>query len=400
MFKNVVYSQERKTIDVFATGIGIDRDRALKNALLNSVNQSLGTLVDSESLVKNESIVKDQILTYSDGYVEKSYIIKESKRQDGLFEVKIKASVKKNKIIEKLNQEKITIMKIDGNSIFGEAFTKQENSKSAEELFKKAFDGIPVSLFDVELLDTKPSKTFLNKENNTVEAVWKIKVAYNKEKYYKNFVPTIERILEEMAIKKSKQSLITQLELYKKPFKILNEDHYLIEWRKGFNWRGLDHNIEKIFNSSNQIMLFLNISGNKAGDNLSWKYYLLDKSLYYNFLFGVGQRNPRLFISFLDSENNVIRQNDFYISEGSSTQEFIGESNDTFHFSFPRLISNAQKKAYDESFSYGCCYISPLIYFLSEHSGDWLTDAFTIELKCTFHIDEVKDITQIKVWLE
>jgi len=181
---SIAYSNDELS-DVVATGMGIDSDSALKNALLNAVNQSIGMLVDAETLVKNDNIVKDEILTHSDGYVDTFNKISECKRDDGLFEIKIKATVKRMKVVEKLKNNNISIMSIDGNSIFGEALTKQESLKSAEEMFKKSFDGIPASLFDAELLDEKPSQTLIKKEENIVEASWKVKISYNIEKYYK-----------------------------------------------------------------------------------------------------------------------------------------------------------------------------------------------------------------------
>ena len=58
------------TTEVVASGVGVDADKALQNALMNAVQQAVGLVVDAGTLVKNEAIVKDQILTYSDGYVE------------------------------------------------------------------------------------------------------------------------------------------------------------------------------------------------------------------------------------------------------------------------------------------------------------------------------------------
>ena len=62
--------QTGDTISVVATGIGKDRDEALKSALRAAVEQAVGVLVDAETLVTNDKLVTDKILTFSDGFVQ------------------------------------------------------------------------------------------------------------------------------------------------------------------------------------------------------------------------------------------------------------------------------------------------------------------------------------------
>ena len=116
------------TTEVVATGVGIDADKALRNALMNAVQQAVGLVVDVETLVKNEAIVKDQILTYSDGYVEHFDKIKEGKRDDGLYEIKIKAIVKRRQLVEKLKDSKVIASIVDGVSNNGEVVVAGEST--------------------------------------------------------------------------------------------------------------------------------------------------------------------------------------------------------------------------------------------------------------------------------
>lgn len=121
--------EKNQVSEVIAKGIATDNDKACKAALMNAVEQAVGLVVDAETLIKNEKIVKDQILTYSDGYVEKYDKIKEGKREDGLYETQIKATVKKRQLIEKLKQSDINVKTVDGQSIFAEVYTKQSAIK-------------------------------------------------------------------------------------------------------------------------------------------------------------------------------------------------------------------------------------------------------------------------------
>jgi hypothetical protein len=50
--------------------MGVDANAALLNAYSNAVQQALGLYVDAETLVQNDAIVRDKILTYSKGFIQ------------------------------------------------------------------------------------------------------------------------------------------------------------------------------------------------------------------------------------------------------------------------------------------------------------------------------------------
>ncbi len=63
--------------EVTVTGYGTSRDDALRDAMRAAVEQALGTLVNSETLVQNAQVVNDEIYTKSHGFVEDYQIISE-----------------------------------------------------------------------------------------------------------------------------------------------------------------------------------------------------------------------------------------------------------------------------------------------------------------------------------
>lgn len=65
--------------EVTVKGYGISRDEALRDALRNAVEQAVGTLVDSQTLVQNAEVVNDEIYTKSQGFVQDYNIISEQK---------------------------------------------------------------------------------------------------------------------------------------------------------------------------------------------------------------------------------------------------------------------------------------------------------------------------------
>lgn len=67
----VIHAEEpEKTEKVVATGYGVNADKAKENAVRNAVEQVIGTYVTSDTIVKNSQLVKDEILSFSGGYVK------------------------------------------------------------------------------------------------------------------------------------------------------------------------------------------------------------------------------------------------------------------------------------------------------------------------------------------
>ena len=142
--------EEKGLIEVIATGIGKDSDSALKNALRAAIEQAVGTLVDSETLANNDEVVNDQILSYSAGFVESHKVVGEPKKADGLVTIKIAAQVRRTNLVEKLKAASIHTKEVDGESLFGEAITKMEQTQSAAEIIAKAFVGFPGNILEVK----------------------------------------------------------------------------------------------------------------------------------------------------------------------------------------------------------------------------------------------------------
>ncbi len=77
---------------VMATGEGETKDEAVKMALRSAVEQGVGVLIDSETLIENNQLISDKVYSEVKGYI-KGYDVLEEKEEDGLFEAKVKATV-------------------------------------------------------------------------------------------------------------------------------------------------------------------------------------------------------------------------------------------------------------------------------------------------------------------
>ncbi len=87
---------------VVATGIGSivagdvahARDDAINDALRTGLEQALGMLLESETLVENYQLIEDNIFSKTRGYVQSYEVIRERKRDEQLYEVTVRAVVK------------------------------------------------------------------------------------------------------------------------------------------------------------------------------------------------------------------------------------------------------------------------------------------------------------------
>jgi len=80
----------------------IDKDRAIKNAMSEAVNQAVGTMISLEKRVQNFQLLHDEIYTKADGYIQGYKIIEENQRIN-VYEVTIEATVATGSIKEKLD---------------------------------------------------------------------------------------------------------------------------------------------------------------------------------------------------------------------------------------------------------------------------------------------------------
>ncbi|MBN2200683.1 hypothetical protein JW777_01880 [bacterium] len=70
------------------------KDDAVEDALRNAIEQTLGTLIQSETLAQNFTVVEDNIFSKTQGYIQKYEILEQGKRDAMLYEVKVRAWVR------------------------------------------------------------------------------------------------------------------------------------------------------------------------------------------------------------------------------------------------------------------------------------------------------------------
>ena len=71
-------TSDSDVVKIRGKGMGTDRAAALNAALRDAVERAVGQFVDAETFVKNDQLIKDQVLTFSNAYVQKYDVVSES----------------------------------------------------------------------------------------------------------------------------------------------------------------------------------------------------------------------------------------------------------------------------------------------------------------------------------
>ena len=84
----------------------IARDKAIDEAKRAALEQAIGATVESSTTVENFTVIKDQIMSRTAGYLKNIKIIEEKKTDMGTIEVKIEADIETSAMLEDLDRFK------------------------------------------------------------------------------------------------------------------------------------------------------------------------------------------------------------------------------------------------------------------------------------------------------
>ena len=188
---------------VVAEGVGKDEKEAKKAAFRDAVSRVVGTLVDAETLVKNDEIISERIIEFSGGFIKTHEVLKTETTPEGLVRVRIKATVERLMIASKLADAKVATKEVRGEDLLGEKMTKEEAKKNATELLAKLYSDLP-KLMKADVKG-QPQLT------DTRDGVYIDIVLSVDTKGYETFAKRAAALLDKMAI--AKDSILVAGEL-------------------------------------------------------------------------------------------------------------------------------------------------------------------------------------------
>jgi hypothetical protein len=203
-----------KSQALVAEGAGTTPQEALKDAFREAVQQVVGIVVDAETLIRDDELIKDKVLTYSDGFITKYEKLDETQR-GGLVRIKISAVVERRSLVQKLKAANVTVKAFDGSGLFAEVVTQIEAKQNSEALIRKALADLP-GLLTAEV-DGKPD---FNKETSEITVRVRVHV---DQTAYSEFVKRLEDVLKKVCI--SHSSTLLKGEQDRLPWPMICEHH-------------------------------------------------------------------------------------------------------------------------------------------------------------------------------
>jgi hypothetical protein len=170
-------AQAPSTLTQQAEGTGTTGDEAIRDALRNAVRAAVGVLVEGEVLIKQEDVISDKILTYSDGFVS-SYDELSREQKEGLVHVKIRAHVERRKLLADLRTASVSLGAVDGKGLVASALTRKDAQDTAASLLSKSLAELP-NLIEAEVRPT----TALDYDLATEQLKLFVTVRVNRTKY-------------------------------------------------------------------------------------------------------------------------------------------------------------------------------------------------------------------------
>ena len=182
-------------VEVVAQGMGTDANVALLNAYSNAVQQALGQYVDAETLVQNDTIVRDKILTYSKGFIQEATKVNES-QANGLFQVTIRAKVKRQQLLEQAKASNISVKAVEGVSLHAKVMSEIKQEQNASALLEKAL--LPFIGTDLMRAELVGEPKAVKEEQGNITLSYPISL-FIDENSYKKAANELTTILDKIA---------------------------------------------------------------------------------------------------------------------------------------------------------------------------------------------------------
>ena len=209
----LVFAQDDEITKVCGKGIGFDKTEALKDAYRDAVERAVGLYVDAEQMVNNDELVKSQILTQSNAYIEKYDLVKESAQPNGLVEIRILAVVRKTALARRISDvmPAKTFSLSDGlKSEHAKITTVERRNVDGSALLKKALDGFDPYVIVADCSLASPDAVIREDRRsdapkNMVAANYLFKCEVNQHRFIEVVVHRLKDVLAQVSLAEPKE---------------------------------------------------------------------------------------------------------------------------------------------------------------------------------------------------
>jgi hypothetical protein len=198
---SAVAEEPATIVEVVAEGAGLSLEAAQKDAYRQAVRTVVGLYVDAKTIVENDELIEDRILSASNGFVKTARTIPGSaKQKNGIWRVRVYARVEVSEVSARLKKENIAIRSLDGESLFAKALTKMERRQNTQQLLQELLGELPEMV--KVTLDGEPDY-----DEAKGELIYQVKLTPDMDAYRK-FLPRLTKALDKLAVKKLPEEIL------------------------------------------------------------------------------------------------------------------------------------------------------------------------------------------------
>jgi len=166
-------------------GVGASSAQARSNGFRLAVESALGSLISSETEVQNGRINRDEIISYSAGFVDKFEIIQTRAVPEG-YAVSMKIWVRRSALADRLLNRSEVAGQVDGPRASVQLQTINQERATGDALVLSVLNDFPKRAFDIEL-----NRTDIIRNNRSPQIEIPFTISWNQD-YLKSLWVALE----------------------------------------------------------------------------------------------------------------------------------------------------------------------------------------------------------------
>ena len=304
-------------IDVVVEGFGSDPGEAIQEALSQAIEQAVGVLVDSETQVVGDTITRDEILTWSRGFVQGYRAVKRW-QEEGLHYVLIVASVTKEKLVEGLKEKQLEVRALPGDVIAYRLLHERRAREDAARMIREVLEDASMDrLCTATLINNPIDEAFeFERDENQAGLPVRVRVSVDQEQQ-RRLYEQLRMLLDYFAYRQNEFTLTAEARTEDSWYVVPNNSTEIEQ-----AYYRLYYPIEP--GPEREIVC---LSGDRleSGMTSRWGAFLVDKSIYEE-LADVYHRQCELRIELADGENNVLSRTRLPLARAAPVRAGRGEA--------------------------------------------------------------------------
>ncbi len=273
-------AQTNQVETVVAFGTGANQADALYNAKINAMDQIFGTFISTKTVITNDSVAMNNVISITNGKITNYEIIKTDKTELGYI-ITIKVSANLQNLVAFCNT--IGIESYVQGSMFsdnlGTKLKNKENEIKVLNNFLETFKKEIPTIFDYTIKTNEPLKAS-NSENFLI----KINCEFALNKNYNSILNVLIDLINEIGIRESELPDYKRSNLEYFPILIQSNERTCYKFLRSKDAQKIVLNFVKLIEEYLQTHAIVRNDKkefrpySRIGDNLNFLYYLSDQS--------------------------------------------------------------------------------------------------------------------------